>query len=67
MGEHTLPYGINDADNHFNEPPDCFERYIDPARVDLAIRYVTAPDGRRMQLCGAGRGMTTAPPTSRSP
>jgi predicted TIM-barrel fold metal-dependent hydrolase len=54
MGEHTLPYGINDADNHFNEPPDCFERYIDPARVDLAIRYVTAPDGRRMQLF-AGR------------
>ena len=25
-----LAYWINDADNHFNEPPDCFERYIDP-------------------------------------
>ncbi len=25
-----LGYWINDADNHFNEPPDCFERYIDP-------------------------------------
>ena len=45
-----LPYLINDADNHFNEPPDCFERYIDPAQRDLAIRYVTAPDGRPMQL-----------------
>ena len=45
-----LPYLINDADNHFNEPPDCFERYVDPAKKDLAIRYVTTPDGRRMQL-----------------
>jgi predicted TIM-barrel fold metal-dependent hydrolase len=41
---------INDADNHFNEPPDCFERYIDPSKVDLAIRHVTAPDGSHMQL-----------------
>ena len=45
-----LPYEINDADNHFNEPPDCFERYIDPSKRDLAIRAVTAPDGKRMQL-----------------
>ena len=45
-----LPYLINDADNHFNEPPDCFERYIDPKDADLAIRFVTGPDGRRMQL-----------------
>ena len=40
-----LGYRINDADNHFNEPPDCFERYIDPDKADLAIRYVTGPDG----------------------
>jgi predicted TIM-barrel fold metal-dependent hydrolase len=45
-----LPYLINDADNHFNEPPDCFERYIDPDKTDLAIRYVISPDGRRLQL-----------------
>jgi predicted TIM-barrel fold metal-dependent hydrolase len=45
-----LPYLINDADNHFNEPPDCFERYIDPDKTDLAIRYVIGPDGRRLQL-----------------
>ncbi|MBW8824988.1 MAG: amidohydrolase family protein [Acidobacteria bacterium] len=45
-----LPYSINDADNHFTEPPDCFERYIDPSKLHLAIRYVLTPDGRRMQL-----------------
>src|SRR5581483_2414515 len=49
-----LGYRINDADNHFNEPPDCFERYIDPSKAELAIRHVTGPDGRRMQLF-AGR------------
>jgi len=45
-----LPYLINDADNHFNEPPDCFERYIDPSLKEMAIRFVKAPDGRQMQL-----------------
>ena len=48
--EPKLGFWINDADNHFNEPPDCFERYIDPKQVDLAIRSVTGPDGREMQL-----------------
>ena len=45
-----LGYWINDADNHFNEPPDCFERYIEPRDADLAIRYVTGPDGEPLQL-----------------
>ena len=45
-----LPYEINDADNHFNEPPDCFERYIDPSKRDLVIRDVTAPDGKVVRL-----------------
>ncbi len=45
-----LAYQINDADNHFNEPPDCFERYIDPKHADLAIRSVVGPDGERLQL-----------------
>ena len=36
---------INDADNRFNEPPDRFERCIDPKQADLAIRSVIAPDG----------------------
>ncbi len=48
--EANLGYQINDADNHFNEPPDCFERYIDPKYADLAIRTVTGPDGQRVQL-----------------
>ena len=48
--ETKLGYWINDADNHFNEPPDCFERYIDPKHVDLAIRSVTGPDGGQIQL-----------------
>jgi predicted TIM-barrel fold metal-dependent hydrolase len=46
----TLAYLINDADNHFTEPPDCFERYIEPSEKDLAIRYVKSPTGERMQL-----------------
>ncbi len=50
MPENTLPYPINDADNHFNEPDDCFERYIDPSKIDLAIRSVRSPDGKRIQL-----------------
>jgi predicted TIM-barrel fold metal-dependent hydrolase len=50
VSETKLGYWINDADNHFNEPPDCFERYIDPKHADLAVRSVTGPDGRPMQL-----------------
>ena len=50
MTTSDLDYRINDADNHFNEPPDCFERYIDPSEADLAIRVVTAPDGSKVQL-----------------
>jgi predicted TIM-barrel fold metal-dependent hydrolase len=46
----TLPYKINDADNHFNEPLEVYERYIDPSKSELAIRVVTTPDGKRIQL-----------------
>ena len=54
MPKVDLPYAINDADNHFNEPPDLYERFIDPKHRDLAIRYVTDVDGRELQLF-AGR------------
>src|SRR4051812_10633607 len=54
MPKVDLPYAINDADNHFNEPPDLYERFIDPKQRDLAIRYVTDADGRELQLF-AGR------------
>ena len=50
MSQNPLPYAICDADNHFSEPPDCFERYIDPSKRDLAIRFVTAADGQRANL-----------------
>ncbi len=46
----VLPYGIYDADNHFNEPLDLYERYIDPGLRDRAIRLVTDPDGNKIQL-----------------
>jgi predicted TIM-barrel fold metal-dependent hydrolase len=46
----AIGYRINDADNHFSEPPDCFERYIDPSAADLAVRFVTGSDGRQMQV-----------------
>src|SRR5579872_315432 len=46
-----LPYKILDADNHFVEPPELYEKYIDPKDKDLAIRYVKDPNtGKRLQL-----------------
>jgi predicted TIM-barrel fold metal-dependent hydrolase len=46
-----LPYRINDADNHCIEPPDVFERYIDPNHRDKVVRFVDK-DGQRVQLFG---------------
>jgi len=54
MSEVELEYKILDADNHFNEPLDCYERYIDPKLQHLAIRHVDGPDGKPIQLF-AGR------------
>ena len=45
-----LGYAINDADNHFNEPPDCFEHYIDPKHRHLVIRSVKDAEGNTVQL-----------------
>ena len=61
MPENTLPYPINDADNHFNEPLDCFERYIDPSKIDLAIRYGDRrPTARGCSCSPASRRSSTA-------
>ena len=61
MSENTLPYPINDADNHFNEPADCFERYIDPSKIDLAIRYVRVARRQARSSCSrASRRSSTA-------
>jgi predicted TIM-barrel fold metal-dependent hydrolase len=43
-------YGINDADNHFNEPKDTYVRYIDPRWREKAIEYVIDKDGRPVTL-----------------
>jgi predicted TIM-barrel fold metal-dependent hydrolase len=49
----TLPFRINDADNHFVEPEDMYERYIDPKHRDKAVRFVRDEHGRRVQLFGS--------------
>jgi hypothetical protein len=46
--ERALPFWINDADNHFVEPVDMYERYIDPKQRDKAVRFVIDPSGRRV-------------------
>jgi predicted TIM-barrel fold metal-dependent hydrolase len=48
-----LPFLINDADNHFVEPADMYERYIDPGRREKAVRFVTGADGQRVQMFGS--------------
>lgn len=45
------PYRINDADNHCIEPPDVFERYIDPKHRDKVVRFVD-DGGQRVQVFG---------------
>src|SRR5215813_11453495 len=47
-----LPFRINDADNHFLEPEDMYERYIDPKYRDKAVRFVRDDAGRRVQMYG---------------
>ena len=50
MTDTVLPYQILDADNHFNEPSDVYERYIDPSKAELAIRSVRDASGKKIQL-----------------
>jgi predicted TIM-barrel fold metal-dependent hydrolase len=51
MVSEQLDYRIVDADNHFVEPPDLYERFIDPSKQEMAIRFVKDPDsGRRLKL-----------------
>jgi len=47
-----LPYLINDADNHFVEPLDMYERYIEPRWRDKAVRFVTDDMGRKTLFYG---------------
>src|SRR5262249_1454553 len=47
-----LAFRINDADNHFLEPEDMYERYIDPKHRAKAVRFVRDSSGRRVQMYG---------------
>ncbi|MEN8160573.1 MAG: amidohydrolase family protein [Myxococcota bacterium] len=47
-----LPFRINDADNHFVEPVDMYERYIEPRHREKAVRWVRDAHGHRVQLFG---------------
>lgn len=40
-----LDYRLVDADNHYYEPLDVFERYIDPRHRDRTFRVVDTDDG----------------------
>ena len=54
----SLPFRINDADNHFVEPIDVYERYIEPRWRDKAVRWVKDEHGEDLQLF-AGRPSRT--------
>ncbi|HEX5588352.1 MAG TPA: amidohydrolase family protein [Acidimicrobiia bacterium] len=41
----ALPYPINDADEHSTPARGAYEKYIDPDKRDMAIRYVTTDSG----------------------
>lgn len=43
---------INDADNHFVEPADMYERYIESRWRDKVVKFVVGDDGARVQLFG---------------
>ena len=51
--DQSLPFRINDADNHFVEPEDMYERYIEPRWREKAVRFVRDASGRRIQLYGS--------------
>ena len=50
----TLPYLINDADEHSTPSRGVYERYIDPDKKDMAIRVVKG-DGAWPQMLYNGR------------
>ena len=66
---------IFDADNHYYEPIDLFERYIDPKYRDRTFRVVDAGDGFKEVVFegrpfgfvgGAGQRMRIRPGTLRA-
>ncbi len=54
VGTQTLPYLVNDADEHSTPALYAYERYIDSKWAHKVIRAVTNPDGSR-EFLYAGR------------
>src|SRR5437773_11675103 len=56
-----FPYpGAIDADGHILEPPDTWEKYIDPQYRDRAIRITKGRDG--LEILEIGGGAAQHPP-----
>ena len=51
----TLPYLINDADEHSTPSFTAYERYIDPDKLDMAIRMSPRGENDRRQMLYNGR------------
>ena len=60
-GVHRLAYdGAIDADGHILEPPDLWERYLDPKFRDRALRIVRDADGLEELEIGGRRSTRTS-------
>ena len=58
MNTHDL---LIDADGHILEPPDLWERYLEPKYRDRAIRIRTGSDGREfLEVDGQRAKLTSA-------
>ena len=63
----TLPFRINDADNHFVEPIDVYERYIEPRWREKTYSGTLIRVGRHLVVLGDASGVlrvAEAVPTS---
>jgi predicted TIM-barrel fold metal-dependent hydrolase len=46
----VLPYRINDADEHSTPSATAYQRYIDPDKLDMAIRVGNNPENRNEMI-----------------
>jgi len=46
----TLPYLLTDFDQHSYEAEDCFTRFMPKEKLDIAVRPIIAPSGRKVLL-----------------
>lgn len=67
----ALPFRMNDADNHYYEPDDCFTRHIEPAYRERTYWVDRSQPGRpgrmylgkeRCQFFSVGAGDAVGPP-----